>query len=102
MRLFAILYALAMTATAVAVLLGCAVTDPKMGQEFLPVLFMPQILFSGLFIPTGFIPIWLRYVDTSCGNHFHVSRSHKFLSRTMKLGPISLLFDLLGPPGSFI
>ena len=60
MRLFVILYALAMAATAVAVLLGCAVTDPKMGQEFLPVLFMPQILFSGLFIPTGFIPVWLR------------------------------------------
>jgi ABC-type multidrug transport system permease subunit len=60
MRFFVILYALAMAATAVAVLLGCSVTDPKMGQEFLPVLFMPQILFSGLFIPTGFIPVWLR------------------------------------------
>jgi len=46
---FAIVYALAMTSTAVAVLLGCSVGDPKMGQEFLPVLFVPQLLFAGFF-----------------------------------------------------
>ena len=57
---FAIVYALAMTSTATAVLLGCAVEDPKMAQEFLPVLFVPQILFAGFFIPTDYIPAWLR------------------------------------------
>lgn len=57
---FAIIYVLAMAATAVAVLLGCSVTDPKIGQEFLPVLFVPQLLFAGFFVPTDFIPIWLR------------------------------------------
>lgn len=72
MRLFIILYALAMTATAVAVLLGCSVTDPKMGQEFLPVLFMPQILFSGLFIPTGYIPVWLRWAQYLCSLTYSV------------------------------
>jgi hypothetical protein len=77
---FAIIYVLAMASTAVAVLLGCSVSgksvssiqyipyitwmhssltkynifqDPKMGQEFLPVLFIPQLLFAGFFVPTG-------------------------------------------------
>jgi ABC-type multidrug transport system permease subunit len=63
---FAIVYVLAMAATAVAVLLGCSVGDPKMGQEFLPVLFVPQLLFAGFFVPTGFIPVWLRWVQYVC------------------------------------
>lgn len=63
---FAIVYVLAMAATAVAVLLGCSVGDPKMGQEFLPVLFVPQLLFAGFYVPTGFIPIWLRWVQYLC------------------------------------
>jgi hypothetical protein len=79
---FSIIYVLAMASTAVAVLLGCSVSgkcvfvdcfpfihdtlmqpsltkmhhvvqDPKMGQEFLPVLFIPQLLFAGFFVPTG-------------------------------------------------
>ena len=36
-------YALAMSSTALAVLLGCAVEDPKMATEFLPLLFVPQV-----------------------------------------------------------
>lgn len=63
---FAIVYVLAMTSTAVAVLLGCSVGDPKMGQEFLPVLFVPQLLFAGFYVPPGFIPAWLRWVQYVC------------------------------------
>lgn len=69
---FAIIYVLAMAATAVAVLLGCLVTDPKMGQEFLPVLFVPQLLFAGFFVPTDFIPIWLRWAQYLCSLTFAV------------------------------
>jgi len=36
-------YMLAMTSTALAVLLGCAVEDPKLGQEMMPLLFVPQV-----------------------------------------------------------
>ena len=56
----AMIYVSGMAATAVAVCLGCSVTDPKMAMEFLPVLFVPQFLFAGFFVPTSYIPIWLR------------------------------------------
>ena len=56
------LYAVAMASTAVAVLLGCSVTDVKSSQEFSTLVFVPQILFSGFFIPLEKLPSWLRYV----------------------------------------
>mmetsp|Transcript_2659 Transcript_2659/g.3539 ORF Transcript_2659/g.3539 Transcript_2659/m.3539 type:complete len:490 (+) Transcript_2659:539-2008(+) len=62
----AITYVSAMAATAVAVLLGCSVTDPKMAMEFLPVLFVPQLLFAGFFVPTSYIPAWLRWAQYLC------------------------------------
>ena len=43
---FVSVYSLAMASTALAVLLGCAVEDPKLGQEMLPLLFVPQMLFG--------------------------------------------------------
>ena len=47
------IYALAMSSTALSVLLGCAVEDPKLGQEMLPLLFVPQMLFAGFFVRPG-------------------------------------------------
>lgn len=62
----AIEYGLAMSSTAVAVLLGCAVEDPKMATEFLPLLFVPQLLFAGFFVRTDLIPVWLRWAQYLC------------------------------------
>ena len=62
----AIEYGLAMSSTAVAVLLGCTVEDPKMATEFLPLLFVPQLLFAGFFVRTDLIPIWLRWAQYLC------------------------------------
>lgn len=60
------IYTLAMASTALAVMLGCAVEDPKLAQEFLPVLFVPQMLFSGLFVVPTLIPVWLRWAQYLC------------------------------------
>lgn len=57
---FANCYMLAMASTAMAVMLGCSVEDPKLGQEMLPLLFVPQMLFAGFFVAPDLIPIWLR------------------------------------------
>jgi ABC-type multidrug transport system ATPase subunit len=65
-RFLAIEYALAMSSTAVAVLLGCAVEDPTMATEFLPLLFVPQLLFAGFFVRTDLIPPWLRWAQYLC------------------------------------
>jgi ABC-type multidrug transport system permease subunit len=60
------IYALAMSSTALAVLLGCAVEDPKLGQEMLPILFVPQMLFAGFFVIPELIPAWLRWARYLC------------------------------------
>ena len=66
------IYALAMSSTALAVLLGCAVEDPKLGQEMLPILFVPQMLFSGFFVVPELIPVWLRWAQYLCSLTYSV------------------------------
>jgi ABC-type multidrug transport system permease subunit len=63
---FCVIYSLAMASTALAVLLGCAVEDPKLGQEMLPILFVPQMLFAGFFVAPELIPVWLRWARFLC------------------------------------
>lgn len=63
---WATVYALAMASTALAVLLGCSVEDPKLGQEMLPLLFVPQMLFAGFFVTPELIPVWLRWARYLC------------------------------------
>ena len=63
---FIFTYVLAMASTAMAVMLGCAVEDPKLGQEMLPILFVPQMLFAGFFVIPELIPIWLRWASYLC------------------------------------
>jgi ABC-type multidrug transport system permease subunit len=59
---FIILYSLAMTSTALAMILGSTVEDPKLAAEMLPMCLVPQILLSGFFIATELIPVWLRWL----------------------------------------
>jgi ABC-type multidrug transport system permease subunit len=59
---FIILYSLAMTSTALAMVLGSTVEDPKLAAEMLPICLVPQILLSGFFIATELIPVWLRWL----------------------------------------
>ncbi|KAL3907555.1 MAG: hypothetical protein SGILL_008825 [Bacillariaceae sp.] len=56
-------YSLAMASTAISVALGCAVEDPKLGQEMLPILFVPQLMFAGFFVAPDLIPVWLRWLQ---------------------------------------
>jgi ABC-type multidrug transport system ATPase subunit/ABC-type multidrug transport system permease subunit len=60
---WSVCYMLAMTSTALGVLVGCGVKDPGVAVEFLPMIFMPQILFSGFFVPPDLIPVWLRWLQ---------------------------------------
>jgi ABC-type multidrug transport system permease subunit len=59
-------YALAMASTALAVFLGCSVEDPKMAQELLPLLFVPQMLFAGFFVAPHLMPSWLSWARYIC------------------------------------
>lgn len=63
---FLVCYSLAMGSTALAVMLGCAVEDSKVATEMLPILFVPQMLFSGFFVAPDLIPSWLRWARYIC------------------------------------
>lgn len=62
----AIVYMLAMASTALAVMLGCSLEDPKVATEMLPVLYVPQILFAGFFVAPDLIPSWLSWARFLC------------------------------------
>lgn len=64
--MYATFYSLAMTSTALAAVVGCSVEDPKLAVEFLPMLFVPQMLFAGFFVRTNLIPVWLRWIQYLC------------------------------------
>ncbi len=59
---FLIIYVLAMASNALAVLIGSLVPNPAMAVEFLPVCFIPQLLFAGLFVRPELIPVWMRWL----------------------------------------
>ena len=61
--LFAILYTLSMSSTAIAMIIGSAVDDPKIAIEFLPMTLVPQIMFAGFFIAPDLIVVWLRWLQ---------------------------------------
>jgi len=58
---YATAYTLAMGSTALGVTVGCAVENPHIATEFLPVLFVPQMLLAGFFVTPDLIPVWLRW-----------------------------------------
>ena len=86
--LFTMTYTLAMASTAMAVMLGCSVEDPKLAQEALPILFVPQMLFSGFFVAPDLIPSWLRWARYVCS-----------LTYAVRIGLVEE-FDGCGPEGS--
>lgn len=73
--LLLIVYVLSMASTATAVLLGCSVEDPKMAMEFLPILFVPQLLFAGFFVAASLIPSWLQWAQYVCSLTYAVRLS---------------------------
>ena len=55
-------YALGLACTAIGVFLGCSLSDPAVANELLPLIFTPQLLFSGFIVSFDLIPSWLRWI----------------------------------------
>jgi ABC-type multidrug transport system permease subunit len=55
-----------MASSSLAVFFGCINEDPNSSIEMVPLLFVPQILFTGFFIRTSLIPIWMRWIQYLC------------------------------------
>lgn len=65
-HLLAITYALSMTSSAMASFMGSCVKNIKTAQELIPIIFVPQMLFSGFFVASTLIPMWLRWCQFIC------------------------------------
>merc|ERR1711998_394883 len=61
--LMLISWGLTLTASSTALFIGCSVANAQSAQELSPLVFVPQILFTGIFIPIGLVPTWLRWLQ---------------------------------------
>lgn len=57
---------LGVTVASIALLVGCAVASTQKVLQIYPLTFLPQLLFSGLFLPIGDMPQSLRWVEKLC------------------------------------
>ncbi|KAG7349282.1 ABC transporter [Nitzschia inconspicua] len=60
--LWTAVYLLACASSALGVMVGSATESASTAIELLPAVFMPQILFSGFFVPPALIPNWLSWL----------------------------------------
>lgn len=66
-------WALSMTAASTALVVGCSVPDARSAQELAPLIFVPQILFTGIFVSISLIPSWLRWLQYLCALKYAVN-----------------------------
>ena len=59
-------WALGLASNSVAIAVGCTVTNVKDAAELTPLVFVPQLLFSGFFVSISSIPVWLRWAQWLC------------------------------------
>ena len=53
---------MALTSNGLGVMVGSAAETASTAMELLPAVFMPQILFSGFFVPPEIMPNWLSWL----------------------------------------
>jgi ABC-type multidrug transport system permease subunit len=65
-ELVLISWLLSLTAASTALFIGCSVSSVQTAQELSPLLFVPQILFTGIFIKISLVPVWMRWLQYLC------------------------------------
>ncbi|GMH52876.1 hypothetical protein TrLO_g10234 [Triparma laevis f. longispina] len=61
-----VFWLLGLASNSVAICAGCVVDDVKKAAELTPLIFVPQLLFSGFFVAINAIPVWLRWAQWLC------------------------------------
>merc|ERR1712194_255474 len=97
LELVLISWALTLTASSTALFIGCSVANAQSAQELAPLMFVPQILFSGIFISITLIPPalqWLQYIaalkyaiNLACIVEFHGLPEGPPLLKSMNIDP---------------
>lgn len=63
----------ALASASLASLAGVLLHDPRQAMEIAPMLFVPQTMFAGFFIPMNQIPIWLRWMQFTCSLKYGIN-----------------------------
>lgn len=87
-ELVLVAWALSLTAASTALFIGCSVSSVQTAQELAPLMFVPQILFAGVFVQIDLIPSWMRWLQYTCA-----------LKYAINLASIAELRDLPGVDG---
>lgn len=75
-QFLSVTFALSVTATAVSVALGCIFSDPKVAASLFVLAVVPQFYFSGVFIATELIPVWIRWAQYLCSLRYAAGLSY--------------------------
>ena len=59
-------YVADIASTGIGELVGCMFHQRELAQEILPLIVLPQAIFSGLFVAVPLIPGWIRWVQYTC------------------------------------
>jgi len=66
-------WGLSIAGASTALLIGCNIGNAKTVQEVSTLMFVPQILFSGIFISINLIPSWLRWLQYACALKYAIN-----------------------------
>lgn len=58
-----LIWAIGLAANSIALFVSCVAPSAKAAVEGAPLIFVPQIMFSGFFIRMELIPVWLRWIQ---------------------------------------
>lgn len=64
---------MAVSASSMALWVGCIVSTPSSAVQFAPAISVPQILFSGLFLKSKDLPIYLRWIQYICALKYAIN-----------------------------
>jgi ABC-type multidrug transport system permease subunit len=60
-------------AASTALLIGCIAASAQQALQIAPAIFIPQLLFGGLFVPIDQIPVWIRWAQYLCSLKFGIN-----------------------------
>ncbi len=65
-----ITWLIGLCAASTALLFGCLAANANEAMQAAPAIFVPQILFAGLFVKVDQIPVWIRWAQYLCSLKF--------------------------------
>jgi ABC-type multidrug transport system permease subunit len=68
-----ITWLIGLCAASTALLFGCLASSAQQAMQASPVIFVPQILFAGLFVQVNQIPVWIRWAQYLCSLKFGIN-----------------------------